>query len=659
MYESKQHNMSLPAFAEVPSPQAQVRLPPEEWQACIDSWIVLAELQLRLPDDDWQKSVGNGERHLVGFLRSYFLAVSRPALYPQLCSNKEASQLRRLCFLLSHRALSTNPVPDGLLDWQYLISICSVFPRSEELKKLLSSAWKRRADIVDSHIQREKKTQIKLLDEGKLDDMGLVMQHAIPLLHQMPDIAAFLLTGSDLLDSIDGACRRSEASFRKVATIYVYLGLLGLLTCSQPSVSALSDHLYSLKSSSKVDQPSLVADIATNTPLIQRIRHVVGAQDAARATKLEKLLGEYRQLANARPKRLVRRKINKGKGPVGDDFDHGTTGGVHVHRMSLITQVQDLFPELGSGFIVKLLDEYNDNVEQVTAHLLDDSLPAHLSGLDRSMQLSTTFAEEPSGLASHLAPRSTPPPERRNVYDNDELDRLSVDASRLHFGRVNKNITADSVLADRSTAPNKAAILAALAAFDSDDDERDDTYDVEDVGGTVDTTMDNDEANADKNEEAMFAAYRMSAGVFNRDAATRRGKPRMALKSETGMTDEAIEGWAVMLVRDPRKLKRLEAKYASFTGQQNMLERTAWREVETGDAESSGGEAFSGRGRGRGYGRGPRGNRGDRGGGVSGPSNDAGTQQARNRKEANKGSRANHNRRDQRARKLARGGFAG
>jgi activating signal cointegrator complex subunit 2 len=236
---------------------------------------------------------------------------------------------------------------------------------------------------------------------------------------------------------------------------------------------------------------------------------------------------------------------------------------------------------------------------------------------------------------------------------------LSVDASRLHFGRVNKNITADSVLADRSTAPNKAAILAALAAFDSDDDERDDTYDVEDVGGTVDTTMDNDEANADKNEEAMFAAYRMSAGVFNRDAATRRGKPRMALKSETGMTDEAIEGWAVMLVRDPRKLKRLEAKYASFTGQQNMLERTSWREVETGDAESSGGEAFSGRGRGRGYGRGPRGNRGGRGGVVSGPSNDAGTQQARNRKEANKGSRANHNRRDQRARKLARGGFAG
>jgi len=55
--------------------------------------------------------------------------------------------------------------------------------------------------------------------------------------------------------------------------------------------------------------------------------------------------------------------------------------------MSFITQVQDLFPDLGSGFVVKLLDEYNDDVEQVTAHLLDDSLPPHLKAADRSEQM--------------------------------------------------------------------------------------------------------------------------------------------------------------------------------------------------------------------------------------------------------------------------------
>lgn len=55
--------------------------------------------------------------------------------------------------------------------------------------------------------------------------------------------------------------------------------------------------------------------------------------------------------------------------------------------MSIVTQIQDLFPDLGAGFIVKCLDEYNDDIEQVTAHLLEDSLPAHLAAADRSEKL--------------------------------------------------------------------------------------------------------------------------------------------------------------------------------------------------------------------------------------------------------------------------------
>jgi activating signal cointegrator complex subunit 2 len=133
-------------------------------------------------------------------------------------------------------------------------------------------------------------------------------------------------------------------------------------------------------------------------------------------------------------------------------------------------------------------------------------------------------------------------PERRNVFDDDEFDKLAVDASRLHVGRRGKELTADRILSDRSKAPAKSSILAALAAFDSDDDERDDTYDVEDVGASVDTaTPGPDEADADlrdKNEEALFRAFTMTPELFGRDSETRRGKPRAALKSETGMTDE-------------------------------------------------------------------------------------------------------------------------
>jgi activating signal cointegrator complex subunit 2 len=117
------------------------------------------------------------------------------------------------------------------------------------------------------------------------------------------------------------------------------------------------------------------------------------------------------------------------------------------------------------------------------------------------------------------------------------------------------------------------------------------------------------------------------------------------------MTDEAIEGWGIMLGRDPRRLRRLEAKFSTFAGQQRELATTSWRDSPAGSGDEAGygsGERGGNRGRGRGRGRG--GGRGGRGGAgnVAGPVDD---------KDANKGSRANHNRKDQRGKKMARAGF--
>ena len=161
-------------------------------------------------------------------------------------------------------------------------------------------------------------------------------------------------------------------------------------------------------------------------------------------------------------------------------------------------------------------------------------------------------------------------------------------------------------------------------------------------------------------EEALLNAYKMSPEIFNRDSETRRGKYRAALKHETGMTDEAIEGWGIMAGRDPRRLQRLERKYEMSGGaaSQTQLGRSSWTAdsgaegTEDSDVGGGGGNGRGGRGgRGRGRGRG--------GASVAGPSDDANTQAARRGKDANKGSRANHNRRDQRARKMARGGLMG
>jgi activating signal cointegrator complex subunit 2 len=104
------------------------------------------------------------------------------------------------------------------------------------------------------------------------------------------------------------------------------------------------------------------------------------------------------------------------------------------------------------------------------------------------------------------------------------------------------------------------------------------------------------------------------------------------------MTDEAIEGWWIMLGRDPGRLKRLEAKYTAYRG----LDDSGTKEAD-----------------GRGEYRGKRGRGGRRrGSGVASPASERGTQIPQRGKEA-KRSRANHNRRDQRALKMARGGFSG
>jgi activating signal cointegrator complex subunit 2 len=247
-------------------------------------------------------------------------------------------------------------------------------------------------------------------------------------------------------------------------------------------------------------------------------------------------------------------------------------------------------------------------------------------------------------------------PERRNVFDGDEFDRLAVDTSRFHIGRRGQGLSADKILSDRSKAPAKSAIMAALAA-----------YDAEDVGASVDTAAHGPGEDADlgdKNEEALFRAYSMSPELFSRESETRRGKARTALKSETGMTDEAIEGWAIMMGRNPRQLRRLEAKFSNFQGQQRELQSTAWRDSPAGSGDEASGDGQGGRGgrggggRGRGRGRGRGGPGGGRGGAdVAGPADDKGTQISRQRKEANKGSSANHNRKAQRGKKMARAGF--
>ena len=185
---------------------------------------------------------------------------------------------------------------------------------------------------------------------------------------------------------------------RKTIISTSYLSLIGLTEGPNPRLSLLTDQLYSLKAAADTHKAgptnvndSLVAELVTVTPVLKHLQDHIDGNEASssRATSVIASLEGFRKVVGSRPNKVVKRKIDKGKGPatINDEDGHGSSGEVHVHRMSLMTQVQDLFPDLGSKFIMTLLDEYGENVEQVISHLLEDSLPPHLRSADHGEAL--------------------------------------------------------------------------------------------------------------------------------------------------------------------------------------------------------------------------------------------------------------------------------
>ncbi|ELR03813.1 hypothetical protein VC83_04732 [Pseudogymnoascus destructans] len=672
----------LPSLAPFPEPEWRAHLVPEEWAACLEAWIILVEANLSLSPQNFAQALASDE-YLAAFVTSYTRQLA--LLSPDVDSFGDVGKsktLKKSVFFLINRLLDSEPPPEALLKWTFLADFAKAYGKGLS-NKPLANLWRKSPEALalplgnfKSHLTKDLEVGLK----GKPAEVVQTLKRLNHLLYVSPDTAIFFISGSDFLDALISCYKLMNPPLRKAIISTTYLCLITLTEGEKPRFSQLIDQLYSLQAAAEAHKAgptnvndSLVAELVTATPLLKQVRDRIeqSGTGSARAKPIISSLESFRKPNATRPKRIIKRKINKGKKKAANfENEHGHVAGpVNIHLISLVSQVQDLFPDLGSAFIVKLLDEYNEDVEVVISHLLEDSLPPHLRGLDRTEALPKAASGE--STLPHLSPRATPPlaPTRRNIYDDDEFDQLAVSTSRLYFSRKDADKTAD-ILKDRSTVPNAAAILAALAAFDSDDDERDDTYDAADVGGAVDANntdelRDQRTEMDDAKDEVLFRAWKMNQALFGRDAPTRRGKERASLKQETGMTDEAIEGWGIMLSRDPRRLRQLEAKMSSFSGQQNQLAPTSWR-ADSGTEGTDGSDVDGGnrgrggfRGRGRGMGGRGIGGRG-RGGGssVAGPPGQD-TDKARERKDQNKGRVANHNRRDQRARKVARAGFPG
>ena len=57
-----------------------------------------------------------------------------------------------------------------------------------------------------------------------------------------------------------------------------------------------------------------------------------------------------------------------------------------MKRESLISQIKDLFPHLGSGFIDALLQACSDDVDNATMCILENELPLAVQHLDQKLE---------------------------------------------------------------------------------------------------------------------------------------------------------------------------------------------------------------------------------------------------------------------------------
>ncbi|KAG9790964.1 hypothetical protein KCU88_g1144, partial [Aureobasidium melanogenum] len=659
----------LPLLAVYPDHNVKASLPPAEWDGCVDSWLVSIEVRLRLQEDHFSQLKLSQSASGAPFLVSLFKA-SRDTGPASSRAQKERLLLKRAYMLLRRLLLATNvPFDYGDADLLDLLCLAShQYASVADWRATVKTLWKRDQSQMSGAVEAWKNARIGELSAARPDSEAILQKYRQfnAFLKVSPDAGLILMTGSDYLESLMEAYSNLQgASIQRILTEHIFYCLRSLMSDGLPHGSLLLDHLCFMKSEadrmskSHPGSPTLYSSLVCTTSFM---RHLA-ADDLVNASKrgqaLIDSLTNYRQnTAHLHPPAGPRkRKVNKGKGKADVQAE------MHIHKASQISQVHDLFPNLSSHYILRLLDHFDDDVEAVIAALLEpESLPPNLRDAGPPDESLPDF----DGPHHDLAPRPTPPllPERKNVFDGDEFDNLRISSDRLHKGR--KEITLDQNGTSDEHARRKAAILAALAAFDSDDDERDDTYDVADVGGTVDSTVDTDSRPRPENgphqnpyEELLYRAWKGNEELFARDSKTRISKVRQDLKRETGMTDEQIEGWGIMLKKDPRRQDQLEKKYSAsqaFRGNQPALATTKWQgenaeESEEGESGSAGRtNAASGK---------PRGNRSSgrgRGGSTAGTSNDAATQAARRRKEQGRGrGGANHGRREGRARKMGRG----
>ncbi|XP_045500339.1 activating signal cointegrator 1 complex subunit 2 [Colias croceus] len=162
----------------------------------------------------------------------------------------------------------------------------------------------------------------------------------------------------------------------------------------------------------------------------------------------------------------------------------------NIREQSLISEVKDILPHLGDGFVLKCLEYYDFQVDRVVNSILEDTLADSLRKLDRDLPIIPEDPVDRKFLETGV--------ERLNVFDGDQFDimtRDDVDLTKIHVGKKkSKYKDLKDMLNDKTEIKNRIDIYSKYNLVCDEEalysDEYDDTYDSDGVAPATDMAED-------------------------------------------------------------------------------------------------------------------------------------------------------------------------
>ncbi|KAG5438371.1 hypothetical protein PCANB_002859 [Pneumocystis canis] len=527
-----------------PARSLRANITPYDWKNAVYAWIRCMRYCLTISEYELERIFDKPTNSSLGIFIQDYLNAHTPRKYENLqnfISDPIEDILLGEIFLLLHRILTSErlctyilKIPFVLFDFCALFAFDSTENVFYALKNVYQCAEKDvfiQTYFIRDEFQGLMNTLVSLSDEALMREAltyRISLQALTLFIRLCFSATCVFLEDEDFLRSI--AClyhRGTIVNSIKPDLLYLVFTLFTSFLCEDWACLLIVKRFTWLYEQLSLEK-ELLRDLVLDTSIVECFYEV--------ELFSEEIVTQLKNLKQNSKSRNMGNTSNS-------DLD------TSAQRLYLISHIKDMFPEYGEGFIDMCLIEYHDNVETVISHILENSFPPHISMIDK--KASRLDIELSRNISKALVTREN----NLNAFG---------DFSRIY--KKKKGYDNSFIREHKQTILNLAL---------ADDDEKDDMYD--DVGELSDIEIqDRDDFLKSNNmDEILYATYIVSPEVFDRSSQTRKSSGRMELRSKTGLSDEQIEGWKIMLDRNPRYAEKIE-NMLDFTGNQ-VLSSVEWK----------------------------------------------------------------------------------